>query len=172
MLKEKFQRLYLITVVLFAVYLIFLVWCILFKLEFSLSHIETTRAYNFIPFHYEDGHNVRFHISEVIENVLIFIPVGIYLGLIFKRRSHWKKAAFIFVFSLVLECSQYALAIGCFDITDLITNTLGGCIGVGIYMTVHTLGRNKQKAEKVAAILVNMLTAMLVCGLSLLLSLN
>ena len=164
MLKEKFQRLYLITVVLFAVYLIFLVWCILFKLEFSLSHIETTRAYNFIPFHYEDGHNIAFHFSEVVDNILIFIPAGVYLSLIFKKMPLWGKAILIFAASLALECSQYILAVGSFDITDLITNTVGGLIGIGF--------RDKGDAEKVISVLIDVFTVLLVGGMFLILSKN
>ena len=36
----------------------------------------------------------------------------------------------MFAFSLAVEIIQFALAIGVTDITDIITNTLGGFIGL------------------------------------------
>lgn len=150
----------------------FLVWSILFKLDFSLNEIEEIRAYNFIPFHNEDGHNVGFHFSEVINNVLIFIPAGVYLCLFSKKMSFWGKTALVFAISFVLECSQYILSVGGFDITDLITNTVGGVVGIGVYLTGLALFRDKVKAERIGAILVNAVTVLFVGGMLLILSLN
>ncbi len=172
MLKERHRKLYFITIILFIVYLFFLVWSILFKLDFSLNEIEEIRAYNFIPFHYEDGHNVGFHFSEVINNVLIFIPAGVYLCLFFKKMSFWGKTALVFAISFALECSQYTLSVGGFDITDLITNTVGGVVGIGVYLTGLALFRDKVKVERIGAILVNAVTVLFVGGMLLILSLN
>lgn len=172
MLKERHRKLYYITVALFVVYLLFLVWVVLFKLGFSLSEIGTIKAYNFIPFHYEGGHNIGFHISEVRDNILIFIPVGVYLCLLFKEIPFWGKAALIFAVSLALEGSQYVLAVGSFDITDLITNTAGGIVGIGVYLIGRTLLRDKVKAERIIAVLVNLITVLLVGGTALIFSLN
>ena len=172
MLKERHRKLYYITVALFVVYLLFLVWVVLFKLGFSLSEIGTIKAYNFIPFHYEDGHNIGFHISEVRDNILIFIPVGAFLCLLFKEILFWGKAALIFAVSLALECSQYILAIGSFDITDLIANTVGGVIGIGVCLAGRTLLRDKVKAERIIAIFVDVVTVLLVGGILLIVSLN
>lgn len=172
MLKERHRKLYYITVALFVVYLLFLVWVVLFKLGFSLSEIGTIKAYNFIPFHYEDGHDIGFHISEVRDNILIFIPVGVYLCLLFKEIPFWGMATFILAISLALECSQYVLAVGSFDITDLISNTVGGVIGIGVYLAGRALFRDKVKTERIIAVFVDVVTVLLVGGILLILSLN
>ncbi len=172
MLKERHRKLYYITVALFVVYLLFLVWVVLFKLGFSLSETGTIKAYNFIPFHYKDGHNIGFHFSEVRDNILIFIPVGVYLCLLFKEIPFWGKAALIFAVSLTLEGSQYVLAVGSFDITDLITNIAGGIVGSGIYLIGHSFFCDEVKTERIVAILVNVVTLLLVGGIFLILSLN
>ena len=65
---------------LFFIYCVLLVWIILFKLQFSLNSLDKIRNINLIPFYYEN--NVSFHFREVIENVIIFIPLGIYLKMI------------------------------------------------------------------------------------------
>lgn len=172
MLKERNRKLYFITIIMFAVYLLLLVWIVLFKLEFSLAELDRTREYNFIPFHYGDGHNVSFHFSEVINNMLIFIPVGIYLCSIFRKIPFMGKAALVFTLSLALECSQFIFAIGRFDITDLITNTVGGVLGIGVYLTGRTFFCDKVKAEQIIAFLVDVVTVLLVGGTILIVSLN
>lgn len=172
MLKERHRKLYFITITLFVVYSIFLFWSILFKLGFSLNEIGTIRAYNFIPFHYEDGHNIGFHFSEVIDNIMIFIPVGVYLCLIFKRMPFWGMTALVFAVSFALECSQYILAMGSFDVTDLIANTVGGILGIGFYLIGRAPFRNKEKAERVIAVLINFVTVLVVGGMLLILSQN
>lgn len=172
MLKKRNKIIYYITIALFVMYVLFLVWIILFKLELSLSGLGTIRAYNLIPFHYEDGHNVRFHFSEVINNILIFIPVGVYLSLLLKKISHCIKIVFIFGISLALECSQFILSVGRFNITDLITNTIGGLFGIGFYLIGCTLFFDKEKADRYIAVVVNTVTVLLICGTLLLLLLN
>lgn len=172
MLKERNKKLYYLTMAMFLTYLLFLVWVILFKLEFSLKALGTVRAYNFIPFHYEEEHDVRFHLSEVLENMAIFIPAGIYLCLLWGKLSFRKKIALVFVLSLVLECSQYILAVGSFDVTDLITNTVGGMVGIAFYWIGQVLFHDKERAERTLALLVNVVTILLVGGVFFILSVN
>ncbi|MDI9469798.1 MAG: VanZ family protein [Bacillota bacterium] len=172
MLKERHRKLYYITITLFLVYLLFLIWVIMFKLEFSLAGLYQVREYNFIPFHYGDGHNVGFHFYEVMNNMLIFIPIGVYLCLVSKKMPLLGKAGFVFAISLALECSQYVFAVGRFDVTDLITNTAGGVVGIGVYLIGRALFRDKVKADRAVAVFVNLVTILLVGGTTLILSLN
>jgi glycopeptide antibiotics resistance protein len=69
----------------------------------------------------------------MISNLVVFIPFGLLLSLNFKQSSFKSKLALIFAFSLAAETIQYVVAIGRTDITDVIINTLGGIIGLGIY---------------------------------------
>ena len=64
---------------LFAIYMVLLVWIIVFKLQFSISELDTFRSINLIPFYYDNEVGVRFHLTEVLENIAIFAPLGIYL---------------------------------------------------------------------------------------------
>lgn len=79
---------------------------------------------------------------------------------------------FIFGISLALECSQFILSVGRFDITDLITNTIGGLFGIGFYLIGCTLFFDKEKADRYIAVVVNTVTVLLICGTLLLLLLN
>lgn len=60
--------------ILFLIYLALLVWIILFKLQFSISDLDKVRSINLIPFHYDKEVGAAFHLTEVLENFLIFVP--------------------------------------------------------------------------------------------------
>jgi glycopeptide antibiotics resistance protein len=122
--------------ILFAAYLLILLWLVLFKFSYDPVAVVRefqTRSLNLIPF-------ARSNNSEMIANVIAFIPFGVMLGVCFKQLAFGYKIAVIFGFSLAVEIIQYALAIGVTDITDLIMNTLGGFMGLAAYAGVikHT----------------------------------
>ena len=66
-------------------------------------------------------------------NCLFFIPLGLLLNVNFKNIGILAKVVFIIAFSLTVELIQYIFAIGATDITDLITNTVGGFLGLKLY---------------------------------------
>ena len=63
----------------------------------------------------------------------MFIPIGVLLSVNFKRLSFRSKLLIVLGASIAAEVIQYILAIGVTDITDVITNTLGGLIGLIAY---------------------------------------
>ena len=54
-----------------------------------------------------------------------------------------KKISVSFFISLTVEIAQFILAVGATDITDLIGNTMGGIIGVGIFHLFNMIFKNK-----------------------------
>lgn len=119
--------------VLFFIYLAILVWIILFKFVFSWDDLPHLRSINLIPYGESVIINGKLDISELWQNVLAFVPLGIYLGMLNPKGKVWKKLVLIAITSLILEVFQYILAVGASDITDLINNTIGGIIGLLIY---------------------------------------
>jgi len=69
---------------------------------------------------------------EVIANVLLFVPFGLYLGLLAPSWQWWKSAGVFAGASLVLEITEHMLSTGSFDTTDVIANTAGGLVGLGV----------------------------------------
>ena len=112
--------------ILFLIYLALLVWIILFKLQFSISDLDKIRSINLIPFHYDKEIGAAFHLTEVLENFLIFVPMGIYLQMLLPRTKLYVKFMLIAGTSFLLETMQYILAVGRSDITDVLTNTVTG----------------------------------------------
>lgn len=151
-MEKKRKRLKAIVSVLFVLYLVILVWVILFKLQFTLSDIDHIRSVNLIPFHYSTSVGEQFHIREVRDNVLIFIPFGILLSMLTPRMKLRNKILIILGTSLVLETMQYVLTIGSTDITDLITNVSGGIIGIILYTLLLKVVKDKQKTDTVISV--------------------
>jgi glycopeptide antibiotics resistance protein len=114
---------------LFAAYLFILLWLVLFKFSYEPFAVINTlqmRSINLVPF-------ARTRNSEIISNLLAFIPFGVMLGVNFRQAAFRYKIGVIFAFSLAAEIIQYVLAIGVSDITDIMMNTLGGLIGLAAY---------------------------------------
>ena len=71
-----------------------------------------------------------FFISRsLLANIWLFIPFG---AIMYKLSHMWEIIAFPIALSLIIETSQLVLDIGAFEISDLLTNSLGGIIGVVI----------------------------------------
>ena len=69
--------------------------------------------------------------GEMVYNSLLFVPFGLYLGML--TQWTWRKHVLAIAgLSLSLELAQYVFALGITDVTDLIDNTLGGIVGLGI----------------------------------------
>ena len=149
---------YLATI-LFLIYLALLIWIILFKLQFSISDLDKMRSVNFIPFYYDKKIGVVFHLTEILENVLIFVPMGIYLQMLLPKVKLYVKIMMIAGTSFLLETTQYALAIGRSDITDVLTNTIGGLLGLIVYLMVARLIGNRAKANRLFSILAGIVSA-------------
>lgn len=67
------------------------------------------------------------------DNFIVFVPFGLLLSVAFRHVSLWLKLACISLFSFAVETFQFVFAIGISDVTDLITNTLGGLFGLLLY---------------------------------------
>ncbi|MBT2158015.1 glycopeptide resistance protein VanZ1 [Clostridioides difficile] len=152
-----------ITKGLFIVYIIILTWIILFKLQFDISSLETMnlRSINLVPFAGSLIINNRVDISEIILNVVIFVPFGIYVCMLKEEWSFIKKVIPIFITSLAFETLQYIFALGASDITDLIGNTLGGIIGIAVFMLLSKIFKNNTiKIINVLALIVTIIVVL------------
>lgn len=133
------RKQYKFTCVLFGVYFVALIWIILFKTQFSFEKLRGSGEINLIPFAGSAIVNGKIEIKEIVENILVFVPFGIYMPMLKLKWSVWKKILPFFLTSLIVEVLQYVLAIGAADITDLIGNTLGGVIGIGIFYIFYKI---------------------------------
>ncbi len=153
----------LIVLVLFVFYMYGIVRIILFKfrwrdMSFLLHQLEKNfgnpdilmnqlQRGNFTPFktisinmqNLSGWHDL----SNLVGNIVAFIPFGIFLVLLSKNKGMSFKGVFALTFglSLSLECLQVVLTLGSFDVDDLILNTSGGLLGYCVFKLYHKVYR-------------------------------
>ena len=95
-------------------------------------------------------------IYQVLYNILMTLPFGIYLRYYFKRNL-LETIAFTFLLSLFFELTQltglygiYPRAYRLFDIDDLIINTLGGLLGYAITPLFSWILPTKEKLDQIS----------------------
>jgi glycopeptide antibiotics resistance protein len=120
---------------LFVAYLAVLLWLVLFKFSIHPTAVlnEHSRSLNLVPFAGAD----KLARSEMIYNVLAFVPLGVLLSANVKRATFGQKFACVLAVSVAVETIQWVFAIGASDITDVITNTFGGLMGLLIYFAAN-----------------------------------
>lgn len=119
----------------FFVHFIILFWIIMFKCNLIKGDlIFGYRSITLIPFANicEVG-----YFFEYLLNVVVYIPTGIYFYHIFKKKPRYLIVLLICISSFVFETLQYIIAFGGSDISDIISNTLGGIIGMMLYIKLE-----------------------------------
>ena len=67
-------------------------------------------------------------IIDTILNVVLFLPLGFFLPLLYQKYNSISNVALTGFFSLFVEIMQM-FGRGATDINDLMTNTIGSCLG-------------------------------------------
>lgn len=147
-----------LTSILLGIYVIIISWIIVFKMQFSFDSLPYIRSINLIPFGESVIVNGKIYFGEIINNLIVFIPVGLYMGMIWKDKKILKKVVPILSLTLIFECLQYILHVGASDITDIIMNTLGGIIGILVINCLYKIFKNNEKVDKVLNILATICT--------------
>lgn len=152
--KRKIKH---IGVMLFLLYVLLLVYFLFFFEEYGrVAAEERVYRYNLIPFLeicrfwiYREQLGVLAVFSNIFGNVIGFIPYGFILPVIaHKCRSGFFIILSGFSLSLVVEVVQLVTKVGCFDVDDLILNTLGAAIGYGMFAVCNYL-RRRHYGEKI-----------------------
>jgi len=160
--RERIKTVFLYGV--FICYLLLLLKILLLSrvslLELFNSQRTLNRSINLIPFQSimefisGSSNNLRrFAFGNVVGNIIIFIPLGIYLPLLKKDKRVLINLLFIFLVSLSVEILQGLLGIGVSDIDDIILNCLGGCIGILGYKFLLFILREEKKVRTAMTIL-------------------
>lgn len=143
-----------ITRILLFIYFIILTWVIVFKMRTDFEGFAGFRSINLIPFQASVIINGRIDMSEIYLNIFAFVPFGIYISILKEKWNFLQKTLPIFLISLAYETTQYILAVGVSDITDLMGNTCGGMAGILIYWLLSKLLKdNTIKAVNILAVI-------------------
>ncbi|MBQ7499943.1 MAG: VanZ family protein [Clostridia bacterium] len=89
-----------------------------------------------------------YFIRQLLENIVMFIPIGVYLRLIFGKKMTIGRIVLIgFLLSLAIESMQYAFGTGESETDDLIVNTLSAFIGGEICIICENHLKNKRSTD-------------------------
>ena len=151
-----------ITLGLLIFYLLILTWIILFKLSFSINELPHIRNINLIPFGQSLIVNGTISYTEIIQNMLAFIPFGIFVYILWDKKTFIIKLIPIVLTSLIFEVIQYICAIGASDITDLLANSLGGIIGLLTAFVITKVFKNPVKVINIVCLVFASLLTLLI----------
>lgn len=121
------------------IYAALLTWVVLWKLETPWigDAAALVRPVKLVPF-VSSGDTGASTPAEMLINLVLFVPLGLFVGALAPAWSWWKAGAAAVGVSLALETIQHLISTGSFDTTDLIVNTAGGLIGWAIFVAVRS----------------------------------
>ena len=92
--------------------------------------------------------------AEYLANIALFVPVGLFLLLLFGTRHWWLAGASAIVLTSLIESVQRAIPGRVPDDRDIAANTMGAVLGIviGVVLTLPaTLRRNRVRASHTSA---------------------
>ena len=165
---KKDQTLNLLSKIIFIIYIGLIVWVIMFKCNL-IDSLNMTYEYlkdmnikeRFLIFstpfknYFPESINAPKYIfaEDDLLNIIIFIPIGLYLSYFIKNKKFIKVSLITFGISLFFELFQLLTIIGSFTLQDLMTNLVGGIIGYLLYKLLFI-----KKVSKLRTIILNVLS--------------
>lgn len=139
----------------FVFFILFLFWITLFKnvspLEIFTPNRFTYRRVSIIPF--SDMLKGYYSNIDILGNIILFIPVGVYINLFIKKLKIYQKILLLPLISIFFELNQYIFSIGATDATDVVTNTIGGIIGMIFYWVLKKILKCDKKTQYIISTL-------------------
>lgn len=119
--------------------------------------------------HSETG--MRNSLRNLIGNILVFMPLGFFIPLLFEKFNNLKKVLKVgCLSSLAIELSQLFVGSNVCDIDDVIYNTLGALAGFICYKTFETIIKKvnlKNKLDKIRDFETNNILKKTIKGISI-----
>ncbi len=149
---DKEDTLFTLSKALFPTYIVLFLWVIIFKCNWIEDMLIThnlikemsfyQRILNFseiqsVIYSLQTGNIWNRGMLEPFLNIVIFLPIGLYLAFFFKERRSINTALTSIAISFALETTQLLTLIGGFSYLDIVTNTMGGVIGYYIYRLIY-----------------------------------
>ena len=109
------------------------------------------QSVNLVPFRtildylYGDPIVQAFAASNIIGNLVLFFPLGVYVTLLNPIKKISVNMCFIALTSVIAEIMQYLFKVGATDIDDVILNTAGGLAGILIFKVLSGFFKDKTR---------------------------
>lgn len=101
-----------------------------------------------------DGHTpIRIPLINIFGNILVFIPLGFFIPLLFEKYNKASKVFVLgFVSTLCIELTQLFIGNNVCDIDDIIYNTTGAILGLLIFRLFEKIIENTKGKELISNI--------------------
>lgn len=144
----------------FIIYILCLFQVVTFEDPAVMAHSNNLTPFKEI-LRYEIGS--RLFLKNVIGNLVMFVPYGIFISIYIKLDSKWQALSLITFASVIVEVTQ--LSIGrVFDVDDIILNVCGGMIGYFLYYVISRIGDRCPKILR-GNIALNLFTSVILGGM-------
>ena len=172
------RTLRILSVVLFSLYLVLLVWLISLKCNMKVTITDTYYLFGAMTwgeklefawdsfealFSQNAWGKIFLDARQDTLNVVAFIPFGLYVAYFTKKHKLWCSLTSSLLMSFVFESLQLVTHIGCFGAIDLVTNTLGGLIGFFVYLLIYRSTPKRQTGLCIASVAALLIVVPLVC---------
>ena len=141
-MKDNRRKLH---IALFAAYAALMLWLLLHRSGYvnGIPYLQQMKA-NLIPFRtmrlffrllsHHRPRLVRAAVINLAGNVVMFIPLGIFLPLVFRKlRKWWRTLLCVALIITAVETAQLLTLVGSCDIDDLILNLAGAACGYALF---------------------------------------
>jgi glycopeptide antibiotics resistance protein len=134
--KDMSKPIKLIFSTLFVLYALLLAYLTFFSQYYGRGIAQ--RSINIIPLRtiiefLTSGYNMNSIITNLVGNIIAFMPMGFLLPIVFKNlRTFFKVCTAVLSATILIEIAQYLVGVGASDIDDVILNVIGGVIGYWI----------------------------------------
>ena len=143
---------YDISKILFISYTIIFIWIVIFKCslvdDLKITHQNISRLSLYerllntseiesLIYRIQTGEYLHRSILEPFLNIVIFVPIGMYVTYFQRKKSIFNTYITSLILSLSIELIQFATMIGGFSYLDLITNVIGGILGYFAYRIIY-----------------------------------
>jgi glycopeptide antibiotics resistance protein len=140
--------------------MILLIYFLFFSEEYGRTVKYTDYQYNLTLFRelsryikYRDVVGIDYFLINVVGNVVVFMPFGFFVHSLNKKKctgifGFLSITAVGFLFSLAVETVQLVTKVGCFDVDDLLLNTIGVALGVICYYICRWIMAKRKKGKR------------------------
>ena len=141
----------------FTLYVLALVYFLFFSEKYGRAVVtEQEFRYNLVPFVeirrfwvYRKQLGFAAVFTNLVCNVAGFLPFGFILPVITeKMRSGLLITLAGFGLSLTVEVIQLITRVGCFDVDDILLNTIGGVLGYIVFVVCNLLRRRNDRKKR------------------------
>ena len=155
--REMKKRIKIFGKILFVLYILMLIYFLFFAERYGqASFDERQYRYNLVLFQeikrfwtYREQLGSWAVAANLLGNVVGFIPLGFIPPVVSSNARGFFFITFSgFSLSLCVETAQLITKLGCFDVDDLVVNTLGTAIGYFVFAVCHFIYKKKAKARR------------------------